>query len=330
MHKDFGLWTRAASTALLCGLAMALQSCTDSEARQPAATGSGNGNDKYCTRTADTVADACAAEAMDDFLIAQANCINVGDDEARATCDEEAGEALQEANDQCAEQNEARAELCEVLGEARYDPAIDPLDFVDPLQIGSTVAPNPYLRLVPGYRRVYENGDETITVVVTDQTVEILGVTCIVVRDTVEEDGELVEDTDDWFAQDLAGNVWYFGELSRNYEDGQLVDLEGSFKAGIDGAKPGIAMKATPQVGDVYRQEWALGDAEDLGEVISTSASESTGAASCGGNCLQTRDFTPLEPGVSEYKFYAPGIGEIVAYGVDTPDEREELVEYGP
>ncbi|MFA5941533.1 MAG: hypothetical protein WC809_19465 [Sinimarinibacterium sp.] len=327
MRNDSEHWIRAAATALLCGLAVALQSCTDSEARQPAATGSGN--DKYCTRTADAVGDACAAEAMDDHLIAVANCINVGDDDARAACDEQADEALAEAQEECGEQTAARAELCAVLGEARYDPAIDPLQFVDPTLIGTAIAPNPYLSLVPGYRRVYENGEETITVVVTDQTVEILGVTCVVVRDTATEDGEVIEDTDDWFAQDLEGNVWYFGELSRNYEDGQLVDLEGSFKAGVDGAKPGIVMKATPQVGDVYRQEWALGDAEDLAEVISTTASESTAAASCDGNCLQTRDFTPLEPGTSEYKFYAPGIGEIVAYHVEEPEEREELVEYG-
>lgn len=315
-----------ATTLLLCVLAFALQACSDTQAKQPA--DAGKDNSAFCTQTADAVADACAAEAMDDYLVAQANCINVGDDLARAECESAGEESFTEAGEECDEQNDARDEVCGVLGEDRYDPQIDPANFVDPLQIGDAIAPNPYLPLVPGYRRVYEKGDETVTVTVTDETIEILGVTCIVVRDVAEEDGEVVEDTDDWFAQDLAGNVWYFGELSRNYEDGALHDLDGSFTAGVDGAKPGIAMKAVPLVGDVYRQEWALGDAEDLGEVLSVTATESAPAADCDGNCLQTRDFSPLEPDVNEHKFYAPGIGEIVAYDVAEPDEREELVEY--
>lgn len=303
-----------------------LQACTRGEAAQPLSKPAAK--DAYCSQTAESVADACEAAAVEALLIAQGNCTNLDDADARGDCRDEADTVQEEELEACEEQEAARFDACALLGEARYDPAVDPANFVDPLEIGDAVAPNPYLMLVPGYTRVYEKGDETVTVTVTHETVEIMGVTCIVVRDIAEEGGVLVEETDDWFAQDLAGNVWYFGEFVRNYEDGVLHDLDGSFRAGVDGAKPGIAMPAAPQVGDVYRQEWFLNEAEDLAEVLGTAASESAPAASCDGTCLQNRDFSPLEPDTSEHKFYVPGIGEIVAYHVDEPEEREELVEY--
>lgn len=304
----------------------ALQGCAKGEAAQPQSKPAAK--DAYCSQTADAVADACEAAAVEALLIAQANCTNLGSEDARADCRSEADALHEEEQESCEEQEAARFDACALLGEGRYDPAVDPANFVNPLAIGDTVAPNPYLLLVPGYTRVYEKGDETVTVTVTHDTVEIMGVTCIVVRDIAEENGVLVEETDDWFAQDLAGNVWYFGEFVRNYEDGVLHDLEGSFRAGVDGAKPGIVMTAAPQAGDVYRQEWSLNEAEDIAEVLGTAASESAPAASCDGTCLQNRDFSPLEPDTSEHKFYVPGIGEIVAYHVDEPGEREELVEY--
>jgi hypothetical protein len=146
----------------------------------------------------------------------------------------------------------------------------------------------------------------------------------------VDEDGEVIEDTFDWYAQDKDGNVWYFGEIALNFEDGQLVDIEGSWTAGVDGAKAGIIMKARPAVGDVYRQEFFLGDAEDMGEVLSVKASASVPApgASCDGDCLLTRDWTPLEPDAEEEKSYAPGIGPILEVNPETK-ERVELVEFG-
>jgi len=309
-------------------LLLAVQACSSGQAAPTLAKDKPPARDAYCSQTADAVADACEAAAVEALLIAQANCTNLVDDGARAACQDDADAAQEEELEACEEQEAARLEACALLGESRYDPAVDPANFVDPLQVGEAVAPNPYLPLVPGYTRVYEKGDEKITVTVTHDTVEIMGVTCIVVRDIAEENGELVEDTDDWFAQDLAGNVWYFGEFVRNFEDGVLHDLDGSFKAGEEGAKPGIAMKAAPQPSEAYRQEWFLGEAEDIAEVLGTAASESAPAASCDDTCLQTRDFSPLEPDTSEHKFYVPGIGEIVAYHVDEPDEREELVEY--
>lgn len=284
--------------------------------------------DSYCTQTAKIAHKACRFDIKDDFWLAKANCSNISDRGERSDCKYEARMEKAEADEECKAIKQARFEVCGLLGESRYEPEIDPANFVDPLEIGSTVAPNPYFVLTPGMTRIYEAGDETITVTNTTETIEILGVTCLVVRDIVVEDGEVIEDTVDWHAQDIYGNVWYFGEIAQNFEDGQLTDLDGSFKAGDDGAAPGISMKAVPMLGDVYRQEWALSEAEDLGEVLSTTASESSPAASCDGSCVQTRDFTPLEPGANEHKFYAPGIGVIVELNVDDPDDRAELVEY--
>lgn len=282
----------------------------------------------YCSQTTKAAYKACRNDVRDDFWGAKGICINISDDEARQECYTDAKLEKRENTALCSEQRESRDEVCEAIGEARFDPVINPADFVDPLTIGSTTLPNTYMPLVPGLTRIYESGDETITVIVTDETIEIMGVSCLVVSDIVEENGELIEVTVDWFAQDIYGNVWYFGEIAKNYEDGLLRNLDGSWMAGEDGAKAGIVMEAVPVAGDVYRQEWALGEAEDMGEVLSTAATETAPAASCNGDCLQTRDFTPLEPDVNENKFYAPGVGVIVAFEVDEPEAREVLIEY--
>jgi hypothetical protein len=290
-----------------------------------------------CTNTATAALRACRAEVVDDFQIARGVCINLSDAAERSECLEEAGVERQEARALCREQRGARLDLCEALGEARYDPGFEPADFVDPLAIGGAVAPNPYFPLIPGTRWVYEGGDETVTVTVTDKTKLIEGVTCLVVNDLVEEDGVAIEDTDDWYAQDLDGNVWYCGEIARNFEvfegdvpeEAELVDIDGSWKAGRDGAQPGIIMLALPQVGDVYRQEVALGEAEDAARVIGTTCSATVPAASCDGDCVVTRDFTPLEPDANERKLYAPGIGLILERDLESGD-RVELVEFTP
>jgi hypothetical protein len=191
--------------------------------------------------------------------------------------------------------------------------------------------------LVPGTVWVYEGeteeGTETITVTVTEATKEIeypaesgLIFTCRVVRDVVELDGEVIEDTDDWYAQDTEGNVWYFGEISREFEDGELVSLEGSWKAGVGGAKPGIIMEADPQVDDIYRQEFFLGDAEDMGAVVSRgNESVTVPFGTYRDDVLKTKDFTPIEPDVFEFKYYAPGVGLILEVNPDTGD-RVELI----
>jgi hypothetical protein len=298
------------------------------------APGSARAQSTFCTDTANTMLMACRADTEDDFWVTMAQCMNVSDEQARTQCEAGAGTARGEAQAECDAQLAARLEVCGLVGEERYDPDFTAANFVDPDEIGSTVAPNPYFPLTPGTRWVYQGGEETITVIVTDKTKLIGGVTCRVVNDVVEEDGEVIEDTDDWYAQDLTGNVWYCGEIAKNFEtfegdepeDAELVDIEGSFKAGREGAKPGLLMLANPQVGNAYRQEVALGDAEDVAEVISITGNESVPAASCNNDCLVTRDFTPLEPGVNENKYYARGIGVILE--VDEEGNRTELVEF--
>lgn len=281
----------------------------------------------FCTKTAHAAFKACRHEVKDDFWIAIGNCNNVADPGEREECKLDAKAELAENRELCGEQHEARLDICDALGEAPYDPKIDPAMFVDPADIGKSVVPNRYFPLVRGNEWVYEGGDETILVTVTKETKEILGVKCAVVHDVVEEDGERTEDTMDWIAQDIYGNLWYFGEISLELEDGELVSIEGSWKAGVDGAKPGIIMKASPMVGDVYRQEFFLGDAEDMGEVLSLTGSAETDAAECDGDCLITKDFTPIEPDAIEHKYYALDIGLILEVDPETGG-RVELVEF--
>lgn len=140
---------------------------------------------------------------------------------------------------------------------------------------------------------MYEAEDELIVVEVLEDTKMIDGVLCAVVRDTVteipedegddesslqeegeedEEAGDLIEDTLDWYAQDVDGNIWYFGEIAQNFEDGELTDLDGSWIAGEDGARAGILIMAMPTVNSVYRQEFLLTEAEDMALVISVDA----------------------------------------------------------
>lgn len=283
-----------------------------------------------CATTSHAGRNACSSEATDDYWIDIGNCANLGDASARPGCRQDARAARKEASVECDDVFAARQLVCEALGQAPYDPALDPSQFVHPDKIGGPeVAVNPYLPLKAGTRYEYlaRQSGERIVVEVTYDTIEIDGVVCRIVRDVVTdlESGELIEDTDDYFAQDLQGNVWYFGEISRNYEDGLLTDLDGSWRAGVDGAKAGILMKSAPQVGDMYRQEFLLGDAEDLAEVIRLDGNASSPYASCAGNCLVTREFTPLSPGGFEKKYYRPGLGLILAIHPDS-GEREVLV----
>lgn len=188
-----------------------------------------------------------------------------------------------------------------------YDPMIDPANFVEEID-------NPYFPLEPGTTFVYEgeteDGSERNEVFVSHQKKVVMGVTTTVVEDRVWEDGELVEETFDWYAQDKDGNVWYFGEDSNDYEDGVYVSSAGSWEAGIDGAKPGIVMKASPQIGEIYYQEYYVGEAEDQAEVLLINESVSVSYGSYD-NCLVTREWTRLEPDVEENKYYAPAIGFI-------------------
>jgi hypothetical protein len=187
-----------------------------------------------------------------------------------------------------------------------YAPQIDPMQFTASID-------NAFFPLTPGTTLVYEqaDGSERVEVHVLDQVRNVMDVPCRVVKSLEYEDGELVEETFDWYAQDAEGDVWYFGEDTRTFENGAMTRGEGSWEAGVDGAQPGIIMKARPAVGDSYRQEYYAERAEDMGEVLALVDSVTVPYGSFSG-VLVTRDWTPLEPGVEERKYYAPGLGLVL------------------
>lgn len=190
---------------------------------------------------------------------------------------------------------------------------------------------NPYFPFTPGstwsYEGVEDNEVERIEVAVTDDTRTVDGITAVVVRDTVTLDGELIEDTFDWYAQDSKGNVWYLGEDSKEYEDGEVVSTAGSWETGVDGALPGIIMYADPaaHVGVPYRQEFYVDEAEDVGEIIQTDASVEVGGIAYT-DVVVIREWNLLEPGVFENKYFAPGIGVILEEVVEGGSGRVELL----
>jgi hypothetical protein len=291
-----------------------------------------------CSSAAVSLQQACAVDVLDDLFEGTAICTDVADADDRADCLADVELAVEETTDECDAVFDARLQLCEDLGDAAHEPMFGPAfaaNFVDPLEIGDTVTPNPWFPLVTGNRWVYEGDGESIDVVVTSETKLIDGVTCVVVVDVASEDGVVIEITRDWYAQDVEGNVWYCGEIARNFEvfdaddpeTPELVDIDGSWKAGRDGSEPGILLPFDPQPGIVIRQEVAYGEAEDVIRVESVTATENSPGGSCAGDCLMTTDFTPLEPDVEENKFYAPGIGLIVEIDVETGD-RVELAEF--
>lgn len=279
---------------------------------------------------------ACEYDLRDEYFTASAGCLDAAVQDQE--CGDDAEADYDEGIEECEEFLDARLDLCEALDDATHDPEFGEdfaENFVDPLEIGASVAPNPWFALVPGNVWEYEGDGESIVVEVTSDTKLIDGVTCIVVIDTASEDDVVIEMTNDWYAQDTAGNVWYCGEISENFEefDGdettgpELVDIDGSWKAGRDGAEPGILLPLDPQPGDIFRQEFAQTEAEDAIEILAVDASEIAPGGSCDGTCLLTRDFTPLEPGAEENKFYAPGIGLIVELNPAT-GERVELISF--
>ena len=163
---------------------------------------------------------------------------------------------------------------------------------------------------------------------VTDKTKLIAdGIEARVVSDVVREHGKRVEVTRDWYAQDSHGNVWYFGEHTIAYKHGKPVD-NGSWEAGVDGALPGVALPARPKVGLSYREEYSKGVAEDQSRVLALDQQAEVPAGHYK-HVLMTEDFSPIEPKVSELKFYAKGSGQaVLAVDVSGGSEREELVKY--
>ena len=191
---------------------------------------------------------------------------------------------------------------------ANYHPKINPANFSDHVT-------NPYMPLTPGTTHVLvglRDGAATRhQVTVLHQTKTIRGVRCAVIHDLVTQQGIKLEDTIDWYAQDRAGNVWYFGEATKEYSrGGTVVSTEGSWEAGVDGAQPGIAMKANPKPGPTYRQEYRPGVALDLARVLKVERTAQISGRTFH-RVLVVHDINPLDPSFHERKWYAPGIGVV-------------------
>jgi hypothetical protein len=205
-----------------------------------------------------------------------------------------------------------------------YAPVIDPANFVAKVD-------HPYFPLKPGTTRIFEGkveaGFEHEEVVISANTKVIMGVTCVSVTDTVTIDGKLKEATTDWYSQDKQGNVWYFGEDSKDYENGKVVSTKGSWTAGVNGALPGYVMKANPKVGETYRQEYYKGEAEDWATIMSLNESATVPQGSYK-NVWMTKDWAALDnPPVYEYKYYAKGIGQIMTTGGTGKSWKLSLIE---
>lgn len=307
---------------------------------------------KSCMYSARAMAKSCSAERKEELHATLARCKSVSDKEERAGCNADARAEYREAGGVCRDQSDAREDVCSDLGEDRYDdPLVDEsIAFIDPDGIGEPgIDNNPYVNLETGHTHVLrseeydpeedETSIELIVVHATDEIREIQGVPCRVVVDVVvepewdEEEGKWeftpIEVTDDWFAQDIDENVYYCGEIAQNFEDGVLRDLDGSFEAGLDLAEGGFLTLAAPGEGDMHRQEYALGEAEDIVEYLSLDADPADEGISeeqllekfqCGedGNtCLMTYDFAPLEPEAAEYKYYLHGTGFVLAAALE-------------
>ena len=192
---------------------------------------------------------------------------------------------------------------------------------------------NPYWPMKPGTQWIYRETDaqgnrQRVVVRVTHRTKLVAaGIRGRIVRDTVSEHGQLVEDTFDWYAQDRRGNVWYLGEDTTEYEDGKPVSKEGSWEAGVDGARPGIVMLAHPRVGRRYREENYPGHAMDAAKVLSRREQIEVPAGHFR-RVLMTKNFNPLEPRVLEYKWYARGVGPVLEFGVSGDHDRAELIRH--
>jgi hypothetical protein len=294
-----------------------------------------------CARTSDFMGIACDAERSDDYYVGLAKCMNESELPERRECKADVRESYKDAKKECAEQLEARHEVCAAIGEKSYDPEFEPEDFETDLT--NLTSPNSYFPMAVGHHWLLSDGEETIDIEVLDEIKLVDDINCFVVRDTVSVDGDLVEDTNDWFAHAIDGAIWYCGEESKDYEffDGdvprlpELVSIDGSFKVERDGARAGVSFPAYPAVGDTYRQEFLLGDAEDVAEILSTNYSFGSDPELdalvpadlanllCNDDCVVVLEYSPLEPGEFGIKYYARGIG----FFLETVPDEDEVVQ---
>jgi hypothetical protein len=191
---------------------------------------------------------------------------------------------------------------------------------------------NSWFPLKPGTIAVYAGIKDGLSAVdvfkVTHRTQVIDGVRCVVIDDQLYLAGQRAERTTDWYAQDRAGNVWYFGEATAELNpNGTIKSTAGTFQAGKNGARQGIFMPAHPRIGASGQQEFSKGNAEDHFKILSLSAHISTPGGSSR-HALLTQETTPLEPGVLDHKTYVRGIGTVLEATLKGGDERLTLVSF--
>jgi hypothetical protein len=217
-------------------------------------------------------------------------------------------------------------------GDSRLPQGSEPVD-LDPADFSADID-NRQWPMTVGSRWVYrvvDTSDGSVrrdVIKVTDRTKMIAdGIEARVVRDVVSDHGRPSEVTNDWYAQDADGTVWYFGEHTVEYKHGRPID-NGSWEAGVDGNLPGVALPAQPKVGMSYREEYSRGVAEDQSRVLALDAQAQVPAGHYK-DVLMTEDFSPIEPKVSEIKFYAKGSGQaVLAVDVSGGSDMEQLVKY--
>lgn len=327
----FGMAATMASTAYASG----------NSAKQSLAHG--DRGERACSTHARIMRRACFADRLDDYLVHIADCYYVTSVEDQRECDADARDEAAEKAEECLDVYEARRDVCDLVGEARFDIEFDPADFVDPDQIGDSVAPNPYWPLTAGHTQVIIADEEVTVVTVTDEVIDVGGLPCRVVRDLVFEEGEddegeieyeAIEVTQDWYGQHVNGDTVYCGENTYEIEDGLIDNTDGSFANGTDRARAGFLVRAFPVPGEGDRQEMATDEAEDYVryENLMTSPSEDEGgdveSFPCNGGCLQTFEVNPHDPGEAEYKYYLPGTGFVLATKLEDGEptgEREEV-----
>jgi hypothetical protein len=305
---------------------------------------SARGGNGACSTHAKLLRRACLADRNDDFLAHLADCAYVVSEEDEGDCRADARAEADEKADECEEVYEARLDLCDLVGQDRFDIEFDADDFVDPDDIGDSIDPNPYWPLTAGHTHVVIADGEITVVTATDEVREVGGLPCRVIRDlvfeeSVDDEGELeyegIEVTQDWYAQHINGDVIYCGENTYEVEDGLIDNTDGSFANGTGRARAGFLIRAFPVVGEGDRQEMATDEAEDFVEYVSLAASPSedeggdAGAFPCNGTCLKTFEVNPRDPGQAEHKYYLPGTGFVLATKLDEngepTGEREEV-----
>ena len=275
-----------------------------------------------CQASAVAQRKASRLGAHEDFFLHVVSCLN--DPSANLpACILEAKSDLHDEYIKIDKQYQKRLDVCYFVGSGPYDPQLVPAAF-------SPNVNNLYLPFTPGRTLVYESLSggvlEHVETTTLASTRLVNGILSREVHDVAYENGVIVEDTLDWVSQDSSGDVWYLGELSMQYEDGFLDDINGSWRYGKDDAKPGRLMFAAPSIGSVYRQEYLPNEAEDMARVLASGLVVNV-PAGIFTNCIQTEEWTPIEPGLAhvEYKYYAPGVGLVLEVNAAT-GQRTELV----